>query len=100
MQICRIFWTGTVSFSALPLCICVIQTLTVRCRPPVIQSTFRNTALFVYLTLAVAFLSYARFCTLVIRDITNFLGIACFTVRKKDRSGEWVEAAAVNEKRM
>ncbi|OSX66842.1 hypothetical protein POSPLADRAFT_1175530 [Postia placenta MAD-698-R-SB12] len=69
-------------------------------RPPVIQSTFRSTALFVYLTLAVAFLSYARFCTLVIRDITNFLGIACFTVRKKDRSGEWVEAAAVNEKRM
>lgn len=69
-------------------------------RPPLIQSSFRNTALFVYLTLAVAFFSYARFCTLVIRDITNYLGIACFTVRKRDRGGEWVEASSVNGKRV
>ena len=59
--------------------------------PPVIQSTMPRTALFVYVTLAVTFLSYARFCTLVIGDITNYLGIACFTVRKKNRAGEWVE---------
>lgn len=55
--------------------------------------------MFVYLTLAVTFLSYARFCTLVIRDITNYLGIACFTVRKKDKDGEWVEASAVDAKK-
>ncbi|KAJ7747213.1 hypothetical protein B0H14DRAFT_3117420 [Mycena olivaceomarginata] len=30
-----------------------------------------------------------RFCTLVINDITNFMGIACFTVRKKDKNGNW-----------
>ena len=68
-------------------------------REPLIQNSRRNTAVFVYLTLAVTFLSYARFCTLVIRDITNYLGIACFTVRKKDKSGEWVEASAVDAKK-
>ncbi|KAI0931051.1 hypothetical protein AcW1_001453 [Taiwanofungus camphoratus] len=68
-------------------------------RSPLIQSSRRNTAIFVYVTLAVSFLSYARFSTLVINDITNYLGIACFTVRKKDRSGEWVEASVVDGKR-
>ena len=53
-----------------------------------------RTALFVYVTLAVAFLSYARFCYLVINDITNYLGIACFTVRKKDAQGNWKAAEA------
>jgi ethanolaminephosphotransferase len=41
--------------------------------------------------------SYARFCTLVISDITSFLGIACFTVRKKDLSGQWRRAASVDK---
>ena len=59
----------------------------------------QRTALFVYLTLAMSFLSYARFCYLVINDITNYLGIACFTVRKKDKAGEWVSATQVNGKR-
>ncbi|KZT73418.1 Choline/ethanolaminephosphotransferase [Daedalea quercina L-15889] len=68
-------------------------------REPLIQSSRRNTAIFVYVTLAVSFLSYARFCTLVISDITNYLGIACFTVRKKDKSGEWVEASTVDAKK-
>jgi len=63
---------------------------------PLIQSTPERTAMFVYLTLAMSFLSYARFCALVIRDITNFLGIACFTVRKKDTHGDWVKASEVN----
>ncbi|KAH7911614.1 CDP-alcohol phosphatidyltransferase-domain-containing protein [Hygrophoropsis aurantiaca] len=58
-------------------------------RPSLIQSTPRNTALFVYLTLAISFLTYARFCTLVIKDITEYMGIACFTVRKKDAEGVW-----------
>ncbi|CCM01447.1 uncharacterized protein FIBRA_03499 [Fibroporia radiculosa] len=68
-------------------------------QPSLIQSSRRNTAIFIYVTLAVSFLSYARFCTLVIKDITNYLGIACFTVRKKDRHGEWVDASTVNAKK-
>ena len=27
---------------------------------------------------------------------TNYMGIACFTVRKKDEAGRWVEAAKVD----
>jgi len=59
---------------------------------PIIQRSHRNTMIFVWVTLAVSFLAYARFVTLVIRDITNFLGIACFTVRKKDDKGVWHDA--------
>lgn len=58
-------------------------------RDPIIQYSQKNTAIFVYLTLVMSFFSYARFCTLVINDITNHLGIACFTVRKKDAGGVW-----------
>lgn len=58
-------------------------------RPPLIQSSQRNTAIFVYLTLILSLISYARFCTVVINDITNYMGIACFTVRKKDAAGVW-----------
>ena len=60
-------------------------------RPPLIQHNQHNIGVVVFVTLAVSFISYARFCTLVINEITNFLGIACFTVRKKNRAGEWVE---------
>lgn len=56
---------------------------------PIIQYSQKNTTIFVYLTLAMSFISYARFCTLVIQDITNYMGIACFTVRKKDSAGVW-----------
>lgn len=56
-----------------------------------------NTAVIVILTLGFSLLSYARFCTLVINDITNFLGIACFTVRKKDTTGQWRRAASVDK---
>jgi ethanolaminephosphotransferase len=48
-----------------------------------------NTTIFVYLTLTISAAVYARFCTLVINDITNYLGIACFTVRRKDEYGVW-----------
>jgi ethanolaminephosphotransferase len=48
-----------------------------------------NTTIFVYLTLTISIAVYARFCSLVINDITNYLGIACFTVRKKDDDGVW-----------
>ncbi|KIK62271.1 hypothetical protein GYMLUDRAFT_42209 [Collybiopsis luxurians FD-317 M1] len=62
--------------------------------PPILQSTPASTSLYVYTTLAISFAAYARFCTLVIDDITNFMGIACFTVRKKDKEGVWVWGGA------
>lgn len=58
-------------------------------RAPIIQTSLRNTTIFVWITLIVSLLVYVRFCTLVINDITNYLGIACFTVRKKDENGVW-----------
>jgi len=58
-------------------------------RAPIIQTSIQNTTMFVWLTLIVSFVMYARFVTLVINDITNYLGIACFTVRKKDVQGNW-----------
>ncbi|KAI0095189.1 Choline/ethanolaminephosphotransferase [Irpex rosettiformis] len=66
-------------------------------REPLIQHNMHNTRVIVYLTLAVSFFSYARFCTLVINDITNYLGIACFTVRKKDATGHWRRAASIDK---
>ncbi|KAJ7207492.1 Choline/ethanolaminephosphotransferase [Mycena pura] len=61
-------------------------------RPPLFQTSETNRAVAVWLTLALSLVSYARFCTLVINDITNFMGIACFTVRKKDKDGVWHES--------
>ncbi|KAJ7292627.1 hypothetical protein C8J57DRAFT_1549851 [Mycena rebaudengoi] len=61
-------------------------------RAPIVQTSERNRAIFVYLTLAISFVAYGRFCTLVINDITNYMGIACFTVRKKDKNGIWESA--------
>ncbi|TFK56424.1 Choline/ethanolaminephosphotransferase [Heliocybe sulcata] len=58
-------------------------------REPLVQKDMKGTQYFVYATLAVSALLYARFCTLVIGEITNFLGIACFTVRKRDETGVW-----------
>ncbi|ETW86660.1 phosphatidylinositol synthase 1 (CDP-alcohol phosphatidyltransferase1) [Heterobasidion irregulare TC 32-1] len=71
-------------------------------RPPIIQSSPENTEKFVYVTLAIAFLSYSRFVVLVINDITNYLGIACLTVRKKDARGVWRQAGpqASSEKKV
>ncbi|EIW87360.1 choline ethanolaminephosphotransferase [Coniophora puteana RWD-64-598 SS2] len=66
-------------------------------RPPVIQADAQRTAIFVWLTFAVSFVSYVRFCTLVINDITEYLGIACFTVRKKDAEGHWADARKVEK---
>lgn len=68
------------------------------CRAPIIQSSSTNTAIFVYATLVLSFLAYGRFVTLVIQDITEYLGIACFQVVKKDRDGKWKDAKVVNEK--
>ncbi|KAF9055620.1 Choline/ethanolaminephosphotransferase [Panaeolus papilionaceus] len=59
---------------------------------PIIQRSSKNTTIFVWVTLAITLISYARFVSLVIRDITNYLGIACFTVRKRDEKGVWKNA--------
>ncbi|KAF4611587.1 hypothetical protein D9613_004532 [Agrocybe pediades] len=66
---------------------------------PIIQRSQRHTSYFVWLTLIVSFVAYARFVTLVIGDITNYLGIACFTVRKKDEKGVWRDAVPTGDKR-
>jgi ethanolaminephosphotransferase len=63
--------------------------LSLHSSPPIIQTTPGRLHLFVLVTLVVSFASYARFVTLVINDITDYLGIACFTVRKKDEAGHW-----------
>ncbi|KAF7783871.1 hypothetical protein Agabi119p4_36 [Agaricus bisporus var. burnettii] len=59
-------------------------------RSPIIQTSTLNTAILVWVTLAVSLFSYARFVYLVITDITEYLGIACLTVRKRDQTGHWV----------
>ncbi|KAJ3718963.1 choline ethanolaminephosphotransferase [Lentinula raphanica] len=62
--------------------------------PPIIQSTPARTTLLIYTTLLLSFVAYARFCAGVINEITEFLGIACFTVRKKDGEGRWRSVVA------
>jgi ethanolaminephosphotransferase len=47
-------------------------------------------------TLLISLVSYGRFVYLVINDITNYLGIACFTVRKRDNEGHWEDAKKVD----
>ncbi|EJC98650.1 uncharacterized protein FOMMEDRAFT_113814 [Fomitiporia mediterranea MF3/22] len=71
------------------LCVVDANAETALGRPPIIQTTYTRTTLLVLTTLLLSFLTYARFVYVVINDITNFLGIACFTVRKKDSSGVW-----------
>jgi ethanolaminephosphotransferase len=58
-------------------------------RPPLIQDSHETTEKFVYVVLVVVFVAYARFVVLVISDITNYLGIACLTVCKRDVNGVW-----------
>lgn len=57
--------------------------------PPFLQTSPGATARVVWFTLAVSGIMYARFVILVIRDITEYLGIACFRVRKRDGEGVW-----------
>ncbi|KAF8636169.1 hypothetical protein AX17_003741, partial [Amanita inopinata Kibby_2008] len=64
-------------------------------RQSLIQSTMKRTTLFIWASLLISLFIYARFCYLVIRDITEYLGIACFTVRKKDEKGVWRRASSV-----
>ncbi|KAF8333083.1 uncharacterized protein EI90DRAFT_3145274 [Cantharellus anzutake] len=58
-------------------------------RSPILASSSIGQAAVVFFSLGILLFSYGRYCTLVIQDITNYLGIACFTVRKKSARGEW-----------
>jgi ethanolaminephosphotransferase len=64
-------------------------------RPPLIQHSPERTEKFVYVVLVVAFVTYARFVMLVISDITDYLGIACLTVRRRDANGVWKSAVGM-----
>ncbi|KII93135.1 hypothetical protein PLICRDRAFT_99893 [Plicaturopsis crispa FD-325 SS-3] len=66
-------------------------------RPSIIQATAGGAAVYVWLTLALSLAAYIRFCTLVIGDITEYMGIACFTVRKKDGGGVWRDAGEIKK---
>jgi len=61
-------------------------------RPPLIQHSTENIEKFVFVILALSLVTYARFVMLVISDITNYLGIACLTVHKRDPNGVWRSA--------
>ncbi|KAH8825664.1 choline ethanolaminephosphotransferase [Flagelloscypha sp. PMI_526] len=56
---------------------------------PIIQTSELNTTILVWSTLAISLVSYLRFCTLVIQDITGYMGIACFTTKKRGADGVW-----------
>ncbi|CED82236.1 sn-1,2-diacylglycerol ethanolamine-and cholinephosphotranferases [Phaffia rhodozyma] len=66
---------------------------------PVIQSTQTKSSGFILLSLFVALAIYLNFAFSVIWQITEYTGIACFTVRKKDQSGHWVKAAKAEEEK-
>ena len=57
-------------------------------RSPIVQTSSKNATILVWITLVMSFITYGRFVVLVIQDITNYLGIACFTVGKKDKKGD------------
>ena len=68
-------------------------------RQPIVQTTPQRQALAIYAYLFISFATYGHFVYLVINDITNYLGIACFTVRKRDQAGHWEDAKKVDAKK-
>ncbi|KAI5454806.1 hypothetical protein NCC49_003689 [Naganishia albida] len=60
-------------------------------RAPFIQSTEQNATYFILFSMTFAILNYLRYAKSVIWQITDFTGIACFTVRHKDAQGGWVD---------
>jgi ethanolaminephosphotransferase len=66
-----------------------------------VQTSSKNATIFVWVTLVITFITYGRFVSLVIQDITNYLGIACFTVGKKDKKGDgYSEQPNTNNKQL
>jgi ethanolaminephosphotransferase len=68
-------------------------------RSPIVQTTPQRQALVIYAYLFISFAIYGHFVHLVINDITDYLGIACFTVRKKNEAGNWEDAKKVDAKK-
>lgn len=68
-------------------------------RPPLFQNTPDRVTITVWFTLLLNILTYGHFVYNVIGDITNYLGIACFTVRKRDADGKWEKASLVDAKK-
>ncbi|KAJ9125085.1 hypothetical protein QFC22_000038 [Naganishia vaughanmartiniae] len=60
-------------------------------REPFIQNTEQKATYFVLASMVIAILNYLRFAKSVIWQITDFTGLACFTVRHKDEQGGWVD---------
>jgi ethanolaminephosphotransferase len=65
----------------------------------VFQTTPERRAMAIYATLGITIVLYGRFVYRVINEITDYLGIACFTVRKKDKAGHWEDAKKVDAQR-
>ncbi|KAK7695143.1 hypothetical protein QCA50_002333 [Cerrena zonata] len=63
-------------------------------RAPFIQHSPDNVRIFIYATLAVSLLSYTRFVTLVIKDITNYLG-NCLLHRQEEGPVRILEKGSV-----
>jgi hypothetical protein len=59
---------------------------------PLVQSSQSATGVFICMSFVVALFNYIRFAREVIWQICDYTGIACFTVRKKDKEGHWVDA--------
>ncbi|THV03702.1 hypothetical protein K435DRAFT_774824 [Dendrothele bispora CBS 962.96] len=66
---------------------------------PVLHSSPFMTTLVVYTTLVISLVRYGVFVTMVIREVTAYLGIACFRVLRRDGEGEWRNAGEVATKR-
>ena len=63
---------------------------------PILHATETRRNVFIGLSFLVALVTYLHFAFTVIWAITNHLGVACFTVRKKDKNGDWADAAKVD----
>lgn len=60
-------------------------------REPMVQSSPTAATVFIWMSFMIALFNYIRFAREVIWQICDYTGIACFTVRKKDPQGQWVE---------
>lgn len=57
------------------------------------QSSPTASNVFIWMSFFVALFNYIRFAREIIWQICDYTGIACFTVRRRDKSGRWIEAA-------
>lgn len=61
-------------------------------RAPLVQNSPTAANVFICMSFFVALFNYFRFAREIIWQICEYTGIACFTVRKKDANGQWIEA--------